>query len=349
MKLQTALAALHKGAWSGATAYIAADIVTSGGSSYICILAHTNQVPPNATYWAVIADKGAAGSNGSNGSAGTNGTDGAFGGALTIEYTFSTTTTDSDPGSGVLRLSNATQASSTVIRADLLDINVTDWTTALDSFDDSTSTIKGHIRLVKKTDASKWLTFSVSALATPSGYRNITVVNTGSSASSPFANADDILLHFSRTGDKGDAGSAAAAGSILQSTFPSGVDSIPLSATRIGTFGYALNDGTFWLGTGSEASRQIRIPADGSLSKFGVRVHGGDQPSSGSLVLTIRKNAADTALVITIPLSSTAGDYADNVNSVSVLQGDLISIKAVNNATAASAVMKQIGCIFVPA
>lgn len=72
MKLTTALAALQKGAWSNVTAYVAADIVTSGGSSYICILAHTNHVPPNGTYWALLADKGDAGDDGSNG---TNGTD----------------------------------------------------------------------------------------------------------------------------------------------------------------------------------------------------------------------------------------------------------------------------------
>ena len=67
MKLQTVLADLHTGAWSGATAYLAADIVTSGGSSYICVLDHTNQVPPNATYWKVLAEKGANGAAGANG------------------------------------------------------------------------------------------------------------------------------------------------------------------------------------------------------------------------------------------------------------------------------------------
>jgi hypothetical protein len=48
-------------AWSGATAYAVNDAVSSGGNSYICILAHTNNVPPNATYWSVLAAKGAAG------------------------------------------------------------------------------------------------------------------------------------------------------------------------------------------------------------------------------------------------------------------------------------------------
>lgn len=38
-------------AWSGATAYVASDLVVEGGVNYYCILAHTNQQPPNATYW----------------------------------------------------------------------------------------------------------------------------------------------------------------------------------------------------------------------------------------------------------------------------------------------------------
>ncbi|MEX2319033.1 MAG: hypothetical protein WD626_04215, partial [Bauldia sp.] len=37
--------------WSATTAYVVRDAVTSGGSTYYCILAHTNQVPPNATFW----------------------------------------------------------------------------------------------------------------------------------------------------------------------------------------------------------------------------------------------------------------------------------------------------------
>jgi len=40
--------------WSGATAYVIGDKVLSGGAIYRAILGHTNQVPPNATYWTVV-------------------------------------------------------------------------------------------------------------------------------------------------------------------------------------------------------------------------------------------------------------------------------------------------------
>lgn len=37
--------------WSGATNYVVGNLVTSVGIRYYCILAHINQIPPNATYW----------------------------------------------------------------------------------------------------------------------------------------------------------------------------------------------------------------------------------------------------------------------------------------------------------
>lgn len=144
-----------------------------------------------------------AGRAGATGAAGTNGTNGTAGGAIAIPYTFSTTTTDSDPGSGNLRLSNATQASAVTIRADLLDALGTDWTAVLDTLADASNTVKGHIRLYKTADPTKWLVYTVSAVATPSGYRNITVANVASSGVNPLTNGDAITLAFSRSGDQG--------------------------------------------------------------------------------------------------------------------------------------------------
>lgn len=38
-------------AWSSSTAYEAGDLATSAGVAYYCKVAHTNQSPPNTTYW----------------------------------------------------------------------------------------------------------------------------------------------------------------------------------------------------------------------------------------------------------------------------------------------------------
>ena len=127
----------------------------------------------------------------------------AAGGAFAIPYVFDATTTDADPGAGKLRLSSATQNAATVMRLDLMSAGQ-DYTALIDTFDDSTSTVKGSLRLVKQGDMTKWMTFNLTALATATGYRNLTVVCTDSSVASPFANGDPLMLSFQRTGDKGN-------------------------------------------------------------------------------------------------------------------------------------------------
>ena len=55
-----------QGAWSGATAYTANQVVSYLGSSYLCLVGNTNVAPPtSATDWALIAQAGAAGAAGS--------------------------------------------------------------------------------------------------------------------------------------------------------------------------------------------------------------------------------------------------------------------------------------------
>jgi len=49
---------VFRGAYAGGTAYVIDDIVTSGGSSYICILASTGNATSNATYWTQMASGG---------------------------------------------------------------------------------------------------------------------------------------------------------------------------------------------------------------------------------------------------------------------------------------------------
>lgn len=49
------------GAWSSSASYVASNIVSYNGSSYIAIAASTNQAPPNATYWTLLAQAGANG------------------------------------------------------------------------------------------------------------------------------------------------------------------------------------------------------------------------------------------------------------------------------------------------
>lgn len=155
---------------------------------------------------------GALGNTGNTGVQGATGITGPVGGPISIPYVFSTTTTDSDPGAGILRLNQATQNTATVIRADLLSSDTSDWSAVLATLADSTNAVKGHIRLFKTLDPTKWLVFTVSAVASPAGYKNITVANVSSSSASPFIDTDPITLTFSRSGDMGNTGTAGAAG-----------------------------------------------------------------------------------------------------------------------------------------
>jgi len=101
------------------------------------------------------------------------------------------------------------------------------------------------------------------------------------------------------------------------------------SATVFGT----LTGGTL---SGTENARITLIPQACTISRM-YFVTATTQPASGSLVLTLRKNNADTSLVITIAAGSVANFFNDTTNSVSFNAGQYASIKFQNNATATSA------------
>jgi len=50
---------VFQGAYNVSTSYVVDDIVTFDGQSFICILASTGNATSNATYWTLIAKKGA--------------------------------------------------------------------------------------------------------------------------------------------------------------------------------------------------------------------------------------------------------------------------------------------------
>jgi hypothetical protein len=101
-----------------------------------------------------------------------------------------------------------------------------------------------------------------------------------------------------------------------------------------------LTGGTF---SGTENARISIMPQACTLSRLYFAT-ATTQPASGSLVLTLRKNNADTALVITIAAGSGANFFNNTANSVSFTAGQYASIKFQNNATATSA---QAGAIAV--
>jgi hypothetical protein len=194
---------------------------------------------------------GPAGSpGGATGPTGATGVTGPHAGAIAIHYTFSTTTTDADPGSGNLRLDAATQNTATRAYIDLLDALGEDWTSAIDDFGTSTNPNRGYLRLIKRDDLTKWLLFRLTGVVTATGYRKLELEIVDSSDASPFANSDAIVLHFTPAGDAGP-GSA--------------VDVVPLTvAVSQGSHGFAVGDlvrhnGTIYTKAQADSATNARV------------------------------------------------------------------------------------------
>lgn len=125
-----------------------------------------------------------------------------------LPYTFSTTTTDSDPGSGVLRLNNATQNTATEIYIDDEEANAADVSAFIQllSGGNNPSSVLGTITLRKEFNPESFLQFKVTGVTNASGYTKLTIINTSSSTANPFSNSDNVFLDINLSGDKGDTG-----------------------------------------------------------------------------------------------------------------------------------------------
>jgi hypothetical protein len=137
------------------------------------------------------------------------GEDGAIPGYF---YKFATSTTDGDPGAGVLRFNHATYASVTEIYIDDADSNggATQADTA--TWGASTSTIKGYLHIVDINDSSTYARFKITAAVDDeTGYNKITVVHLASN--NTFSADDELSVHFTGVGLKGDTGSTGSTGS----------------------------------------------------------------------------------------------------------------------------------------
>jgi hypothetical protein len=128
-----------------------------------------------------------------------------------LDYTFSTDTTSSDPGTGTLKLDNADLTLATTLYIDDLDDASTDIQAFLRTIDDSTSPIKGHFRISNKADSTDFALFTISSLTEETGYFTITSAYVSGSATS-FSNNEDVLITFARTGDIGPQGATGVTG-----------------------------------------------------------------------------------------------------------------------------------------
>ena len=126
-------------------------------------------------------------------------------------YKFDAGTSDTDPGAGEIAFNNGTYASVTAIYIDDADQNGVTTQADTIAWDDSTSSVKGFLHIVDINDSSTYARFSITGAATDaSGYNKLAVTHLASN--NTFSAADELSVHFTRTGDKGDTGSTGSTG-----------------------------------------------------------------------------------------------------------------------------------------
>ena len=124
-----------------------------------------------------------------------------------LRFTFSTTVTDADPGTGVIRYNSATVTAVTNLFVDLTDVNGTSVMAILDSF--STANGGGTIWLTGKS-SNQVNAFTVNGVLTDgSGYRKIPVVHVSGSLPT---NGEQLVMTFGRRGAQGPQGERGAQG-----------------------------------------------------------------------------------------------------------------------------------------
>ena len=154
--------------------------------------------------------QGAQGPQGAQGATGNQGAQGPFGGN-SRGFTFDSTTTDSDPGAGKLRLNNAAMASATQAYVDILDAsgaNVTAWLDSLDDYGSNSN--HGTIHLFKLLDVSIYYVYTLTLVITATGYRKLSLTYMGGNGT--FSDGDSLVLSFVYAGPTGAVGAQGATG-----------------------------------------------------------------------------------------------------------------------------------------
>jgi hypothetical protein len=132
-----------------------------------------------------------------------------------LPYTFSTTTTDSDPGSGIVRLNNATQNAATEIYIDDEDNDGTNVSgvIALLAGGNNPSSVLGYVTIRKEFAPENFITMKITTLTSASGYTKLVGTVEASSGATPFSDTDNLYFSIDVSGDKGDPGDISGPGS----------------------------------------------------------------------------------------------------------------------------------------
>jgi hypothetical protein len=131
-------------------------------------------------------------------------------------YVWSTSTAATDPTAGKVKINNATASAATALYISETDNDANGLAGEIATWDDSTSTIHGRVKLYNPNVPANFALFDITGANTDNGAwdtLNIAYVTGGGT----FANNDNISIVFIPKGDKGDIGNTGGIG-------PRGVD-----------------------------------------------------------------------------------------------------------------------------
>jgi len=150
-----------------------------------------------------------------------------------IRFNFDTSTSMADPGTGDIRLNNATLSSVTslAISNKTIDTGNPDISDFIVTWDDSDSTVEGQLIFRKEGATQNFATYNITGSVTDNGaWLQMTLAYTEHAGS--FSADDNIIIHFTRTGDKGASG--AGSGDLLASNNLSDLVSASTGRTNLG-------------------------------------------------------------------------------------------------------------------
>ena len=164
--------------------------------------------------------------------------------AVAVPFLMDTgSTTMADPAGTNFRLNHGTMSSVNKIAFGDTSKDGVDVTDYLMTWDDSTSTINGHLILVQEGTPANWAVFTVGAMTDNTDWVQcaVTYVDSGGSL---FTNDITVRCQFIRNGDKGDTG-LTGAGAGLEMTFESTATDTDQGAGKI------------WLNHGTASSATV--------------------------------------------------------------------------------------------
>lgn len=126
-------------------------------------------------------------------------------------WNFDTSTSMADPGSMDIRFNHATLSSVTAIAVSATTLNGTDLSDWIATWDDSTSSNRGTLRIQEAGSPSNFAVFNINgAITDNSTWLQIPVAHVISGGS--FASGDDLVVSFSASGSAGADGAGVPSG-----------------------------------------------------------------------------------------------------------------------------------------